>query len=157
MIGGIFSPEGRMRRRSYLLTILIINLLGTVLNAVIGGSTPGEAVIGFIVMMLILWPLYCAMSRRLHDADRTSTAALVALALAIGGSFFVQASQTVEAVQMRTLLTIGSVLIVSSGAVSLFILLARPTVGANRYGEDPRQPFIETPIDGPPPAAYDGV
>ncbi len=153
----LFSPEGRMRRRTYLLTIIAINVLGTLLNDFLGGSTPAEAVVGFAAMMILLWPLYCAMSRRLHDADRTSTMALVTLALAIAGSFFVQASQTVETEQMRTMLTIGALLIVSSGIISLFILLMMPTRGANRYGEDPRQPFIETPIDGPPPAAYDGA
>lgn len=157
MMGNPFSPEGRMRRRSYLMTLIVIDVIGTILNFTLRGSTPGEAVIGFAVMMLLLWPLYCSMSRRLHDADKTSSTALLALGLVIAGSFFLQTSPTLATQQMRAMQTIGSVLVIAGGVTSLFILLARPTRGANRYGEDPRQPFIETPIDGPPPAAYDGV
>ena len=158
MIGNPFSPEGRMRRRTYVLTLLVVNVLGLALNLRAGGSMPIDAVIGFAGMLILLWPMYCAMTKRLHDADRTSTTTLVSLGLAIAGSFFLQTAPTLSSEQLSLTRAIGSVLIMAGGAVALFVLVARPTSGPNRYGEDPREPdFVEIPVDGPPPSAYDGA
>lgn len=158
MITNPFTPNGRMRRLQYAGTILVANILGVMLREALSGTTPAEAVITFAGMMIILWPLYCSMSKRLHDADKPSIPALVALGLAIASSIFAQTGETLMTEQIHLADGLAALTALGAGLIALYILIAPPTRGPNRYGEDPRAPeFIETPIDGPPPSAYDGV
>lgn len=134
----ILSPHGRTRRTNYLLGLIAINLLGMFVRGRPGGSTPAEASFGFIVTAILLWPLYCMMTRRLHDADRTSIQAILTLCCAVIAAFFAGVSDTLSVRNdlPSTISLFASLALVAS---SISMMVMRPTKGPNRYGDDPRR------------------
>lgn len=134
----ILSPHGRTRRTNYLLGLVAINLVGIAVRGQTTGSTPAEASVGFIVTAIMMWPLYCLMTRRLHDADRTSIQAILTLCCAVIAAFFAGVSGTL-AVRSDLPATISLFASLALAASSISMMVMRPTRGPNRYGDDPRR------------------
>ena len=134
-----FSPHGRTRRLNYALGLVVINVVGISARGLVTGTTPAEAAFGFVVTAFLLWPLYCLMTRRLHDADRTSIQAILTLSCALVATFFAGLSGTLSAPNGAAQIIAGAAALMLV-ASSLIMMTMPPTRGANRYGPDPRRP-----------------
>jgi uncharacterized membrane protein YhaH (DUF805 family) len=142
-VRNILSPHGRTRRTNYIIGLIGINVVGVAIRGVVAGSTPGEASMGFVVTALLLWPLYCLMTRRLHDADRTSIQAILTLCCAVVAAFFAGVSGTLAVKNdLPTTISLFASLALVLSSVSMMVMT--PTRGANRYGDDPRKPTTDS-------------
>lgn len=130
-----FSPAGRMRRTSYVVTLAVLNLAMVGTSALLAEPMPGVGAIRGAMMLGLSWLLYCSMSRRLHDAGRKSTFAAVLLGCVALGSIMISIGMREDVLRSVML---GRGCIVIGAIIGLYILVAPPTKGPNAYGIDPR-------------------
>jgi uncharacterized membrane protein YhaH (DUF805 family) len=129
------TPEGRMRRANYALSLLVLNLAMVGAGAILPDQNPESATVRLVMTLALSWLLYCVMARRLHDAGRSQTLAAILLGLVAVGNLLMghpldpSSAQSIQA---------GRALVVVATAIGLYVLVAPPKRGANRYGQDPR-------------------
>lgn len=124
------TPHGRMRRTEYAATLAVLNFAMLGASSFRPGPDPLSTLVRAALILPLAWLLYCAMSRRLHDAGRDGlVAALVLGAVVVGDRL-----SGIDAVPAAT----GPCCLAAAASLGLFILLAPPTASASRYGPDPR-------------------
>lgn len=135
-----FTPTGRMRRTSYAVTLAVINLAMVGTASLLSEPTPGIGATRGLMMLALSWLLYCAMSRRLHDAGSKSTLAAILLGSVAFGSVLMAVGVRED---MQSLLLAGRGAILVGAMIGLYVLIAPPSRNANRYGRNPRITKIE--------------
>ncbi|WP_367198843.1 DUF805 domain-containing protein [Amorphus sp. 3PC139-8] len=104
--------SGRLMRKDYwlyILTYFIIMVVANIIDGLIGYGYDGDGLIAGLVALIHFLPSLAAGFRRLHDIDRTAWWYLIILIPVIGW------------------------------LVILFFHIQPGTVGANRFGQDPRE------------------
>lgn len=160
----LLSPRARMGRRDYLIGLVAIVILATVFNFVLGllGNSVWAFLISLPFPFLVLHMTYCVYGKRLHDIGRSFwpvtglIVGLIAIAIAVmmtfgGSEYFTEFSQysrdnppplevqeTLQAEYEATLAgglgwLYGSMCGLI-GVFSLWLALAKPDQGENRYG-----------------------
>ncbi len=133
----LFSFNGRLNRRPYIVAALAIGIPNTILQCIV------PIYVGLPLQILLFWPLLALGTKRAHDRDH-GTAWIVCM-LGLPGVFgilleiAVAASGTIGALDLPTLNLVVAVdlliaLPVLWASVEFFFL--HGTRGANRYGAD---------------------
>jgi len=141
MISLLLSPQGRISCTQFFSFIAIAMLIMVVIGFGLG-TVP--AINGPIVLsvcwVLLLWPLACALIRRLHDTGRSAIwlwllapqVAMALISLALGG--FMPAF----ILWMMTVLGVAANIL--CWGLILFLALKPGEDGDNAYGPDPHRP-----------------
>lgn len=124
------TPVGRMRRIDYATALAVLNLSMIGAAAFSPGADASSTAVRSVLLLPLAWLFYCAMSRRLHDAGRSRTLAVLILAAVVVGDRLHGATAPVAA--------IGTVALVTASLAGLYVLIAPPSPDAARYGTDPR-------------------
>ena len=124
------TPHGRMRRTEYAATLVVLNFAILGASSFLPGPDVPSAIVRAGLILPLAWLLYCAMSRRLHDAGRGRLAAGLVLAGVVVGDRLIGMDGR-EA-------SVGSCVLVASSLLGLVVLIAPPTASAVRFGPDPR-------------------
>lgn len=138
MIGFLFSPAGRISCTQFFSAIALIMLTMLVIGFGLGTMPSLDApLILSGLWILLVWPLACALIKRLHDTGRSATwlwlfapqVAMAVASLAVGGFMpgFVLWIMNILGILSNTL------------CWGLILLLAVRTgdAGDNAYGPDP--------------------
>jgi uncharacterized membrane protein YhaH (DUF805 family) len=160
----LFSPRGRMGRRDYLIGLAGIAVFSVVFNFVLArmGNSVWAFLISLPFPFIVLHMTYCVYGKRLHDLGRSFWAvtamitALIAIAIAImmsfgGAEYFAAFAEydrkkpptpevssalkaTYEAELAKGLPLMNGLMLGVIGTFSLWLALAKPQSGENRYG-----------------------
>lgn len=107
-----FSSKGRMNRQIYLFSTTILNVIGLCLTLLL--SQP----LYFIISFIIVYPLFCIISKRFHDLDKNN-----------------QWSYSYMFIFLTSLLVpIASILLIP---MNIYLLFFRGIKNKNIYGENP--------------------
>ena len=87
----LFSPRGRIGRREYLITAVVLSLFLTVALGLLAGMSGNVfgAMLGGILSLNAAFALTCATIKRLHDIDSTGWPAIIGVIPVIGWVFIV--------------------------------------------------------------------
>lgn len=113
------SAEGRLGRRGFLVSALVLLAVAVVYDAVSAG--PLQWITGWLVWPLLVWIGACLLARRLHDRGRNGWIAAVILAALVA-----------VWPQPSGFLDFPFVIVLIWAAVELGVLNGEP--GVNRYG-----------------------
>lgn len=132
-----FTTYGRTTRTRYIAAIIGLFLLWILMRSAVTVYAPSEAFVRIVLSIAILWPGYCITVMRLHDTDRTSIFAIVAMTFAVLGILFEATDETLAFDE-----SLSDALVAITALITLFCIgiaaILPPTRGANRYGSDPR-------------------
>lgn len=164
----LFSPRGRMGRRDYAIGLVGIAVLSVIFNFALArmGNSVWAFLISLPFPFIVLHMTYCVYGKRLHDLGRSfwAVTAMITLLLVIalsimmsfgGAEYFAgfaeydskrppseAASQalkaTYEAELAKGLPLMNGLMLGVIGAFSLWLGLAKPQSGENRYGPETR-------------------
>lgn len=138
MIGFLFSPTGRISCTQFFSAIALIMLTMLVIGFGLGTmpSVNGPLILSGLWILLV-WPLACALIKRLHDTGRSATwlwlfapqVAMAIASLAVGGFMpgFVLWIMNILGILSNTL----------CWGLILFLAVRTGDVGDNAYGPDP--------------------
>lgn len=135
------SFEGRINRKPFWLSILILVVamivLVVIIGSIVGFTSKAYNWVGFILQLLVLYPSLALMIKRLHDRDRPDYFAYIMIApsIVIG---LLQALGIMDPAQGMSAL--GYLLYLIYMVVGIWALVEfcmRGTVGPNQYGPDP--------------------
>lgn len=146
------SFEGRISRRTFWFGILVFLAVGLGLSLLVlpvsRGAGPMLRIVGFLISLVLLYPLAALLVKRLHDRDTAATPWAYIHLAAIAVSGFVNAfkigfvtrqigSFAVETPGAAAYAVLAACMLVNLG---MFIMLGffRGTPGPNRYGPSPR-------------------
>ncbi len=113
------GAEGRLGRRGFLVSALVLLAVAVVYDAVSAG--PLQWITGWLVWPLLVWVGACLLARRLHDRGRNGWIAAVILAALVA-----------VWPQPSGFLDFPFVVVLIWAAVELGVLTGEP--GVNRYG-----------------------
>ncbi len=140
-----FSMEGRIGRGTYWIGIVCIAVVsfvaGLILWRVFGEGlilSGGGRFAQFVVVMALLYPVYCVMAKRFQDRNESRSLALVGIVVtavkAVLDLFHVTGDPWVPN-------ALDTVFLVIQVGVGLWYFVAlgclRGTIGDNNYGHDP--------------------
>lgn len=141
MIGFLFSPTGRISCTQFFSAIALIMLTMLVIGFGLGTMPALDAPLILSGLWIVLvWPLACALIKRLHDTGRSAAwlwlfapqAAIAIASLAVGGFMpgFVLWIMNILGILSNTL----------CWGLILFLAVRTGDVGDNAYGPDPHDP-----------------
>jgi len=116
------SAEGRLGRRGFLVSALVLLAVAVVYDAVSAG--PLQWITGWLVWPLLVWIGACLLARRLHDRGHNGWIAAVILAAVVG-----------VWPQPTGFPDFPLVLVLVWAAIELGLMVREP--GVNRYGPPP--------------------
>jgi uncharacterized membrane protein YhaH (DUF805 family) len=116
------SAEGRLGRRGFLVSALVLLAVAVVYDAVSSGAL--QWITGWLVWPLLVWIGACLLARRLHDRGHNGWIAAVILAAVVG-----------VWPQPTGFLDFPLVLVLVWAAIELGLMVGEP--GVNRYGPPP--------------------
>lgn len=116
------SAEGRLGRRGFLVSALVLLAVAVLYDAVSAG--PLQWITGWLAWPLLVWIGACLLARRLHDRGRNGWIAAVILAALVA-----------VWPQPSGFLDFPFVVVLVWAAVELGVLTGEP--GVNRYGPPP--------------------
>ena len=172
MFGFLFSPQGRVSRKSiwlFALALFGVQLAATVVDIASGMGTPGSpGPLAAVLALFFLWPSIAISIKRFHDRDMSGWWVLLPLGVLIGGLVLLMAlglggvlasfsaaslddpPAASGAMVGAGLLYLLVYLLVVAG-VALFqivqLYFLPGTSGPNRFGGDPRTPPFSSDID----------
>lgn len=116
------SAEGRLGRRGFLVSALVLLAVAVIYDAVSSGAL--QWITGWLVWPLLVWFGACLLARRLHDRGHNGWIAAVILAAVVG-----------VWPQPTGFLDFPLVLVLVWAAIELGLMVGEP--GVNRYGPPP--------------------
>ena len=116
------SAEGRLGRRGFLVSALVLLAVAVIYDAVSSGAL--QWITGWLVWPLLVWIGACLLARRLHDRGHNGWIAAVILAAVVG-----------VWPQPTGFLDFPLVLVLVWAAIELGLMVGEP--GVNRYGPPP--------------------
>lgn len=120
----------------YTLLLIVVSIIGTILDA-----TLNTFAVGALITFGLLIPNLAVSVRRLHDIDRTGWWIIAPLVLGIVVGFFAFAgfaSISSGSGVMSAGLLVAALGLIVMVVVSLVWFCSDGTVGANRFGPDPK-------------------
>lgn len=138
------SSAGRINRKPFWMGILVMIGIAIVLvfllMAVLGATGRASKIAIFILQLLLLYPSFNLMVKRLHDRDRPDYFAYIMLAPALINGLTDVLGITGNPLNMGPLDYLLGIVQLGIGIWSLVELgCLRGTVGPNQYGPDPLQ------------------
>ena len=133
------NQEGRLNRWRYFKRIFVLAVVGFVLSVVIGmvflkeGELINSAVsiASTVVGLILLYPHYCLILRRMKDLDKPLWLAKLGVGLSgVSMIFF-----NYDPAMAKSAL--GMLLALVGGILGLYFLFFKGTKGDNQYGPDP--------------------
>ena len=150
----LFSFDGRLNRRAYLVAALALGLPNAILSRL------GPAGPGLLVQIVLFWPLLALATKRAHDRGHGTGWVVYMVALPGVFGFLLQFAVAMEALfgtpDASTLaLVITFDLLIAAPVLwaSVELLFLRGVRGANRYGPDPLAGFSPPAAPAPRPPA----
>ncbi|NOT39405.1 MAG: DUF805 domain-containing protein [Alphaproteobacteria bacterium] len=163
MFGFLFSPYGRISRKTYWLNFLLpyiaITIVATILDFAIFEINPetGEPppVFQGILALIALWPSIATTTKRLHDRGMTgwwqAAQAAVIVALATAAYWYYTAKVAGAPIALPTEIAdqepslLADAVLIMGGAIIAWLFLyplinalfLRGQAGPNKYGDDP--------------------
>ena len=156
----LFSPYGRMSRKTYwlswLLPYLAVSIVAAILDFAMFPVDPKTdeppPVFQTVIGLILLWPSLAITTKRLHDRGMTGwwqvapAIAVVPIAVASYWYYTAKMNPGVQATNLAVLdPTVGAVLVIGVGSVVAWLVLyplmnalfLRGQPGSNKYGDDP--------------------
>ena len=142
LVENFLKRDGRLNRWRYFKRIMLLAFVEMIILIVISVASVnmiGELSPRGLVTMnvfFVIWqlPLYCLMTRRLHDIGRDEKLAQVCFAINTAlVIFFPQTNFSASAEQSPVEL----ILMLVGSAIGLYALFCPGTKGTNQYGDDP--------------------
>lgn len=143
-IFGAADFRGRSRRTELIYYWIATALVGSVCRFIVGTILPLTAsqVVGLLLDILISIPMFALFARRLHDQNLSGWWALmlpVVISHNIAKSFrFTRMMSSPDPFSIDTQLGIFTWVSIACALAVLSLFFLPGTVGANRFGEDPR-------------------
>ena len=142
LVENFFKRDGRLNRWRYFKRFLVLVLVEMIVITAISVATVnmiGElSPRGLVIMnvFLIIWqvPLYCLMTRRLHDIGRDEKLAQVCFAINAAMVMFFPEYNVNEPIDPSPVEMIISLV---AAVIGLYIMFCPGTHGYNQYGDDP--------------------
>jgi len=166
----LLSPSGRIGRRDFLIGLAVFFIVTSVFNLILKqlDRSTFSFLISLPFPFLVLHMMYCLYGRRLHDIGRSFwpltgmivTLILIAIVVMLtfgGADYFagfseydrnnpppaelaerLQAEYQVELAKGSGWLYGGMCSVI--GAFTLWLALAKPQIGSNQYGDQPKAP-----------------
>lgn len=140
-----FSMEGRIGRGAYWLGIIGIAVVsfvaGLILWHIFGAKlilSGGGRFVQFVVVMALLYPVYCVMAKRFQDRNESRSLALVGIGVTAAKAVLDLFHVTGDPWVPNALDTVFLVIQIGVG-LWYFVVLGclRGTIGDNHYGSDP--------------------
>lgn len=78
----LLTPTGRLPRSPFVVLVAICGMIFMVLQVRVGKSPATAWGIEIVLMLALMWCMYCLVSRRMHDLGKGSAVALVLLLVA---------------------------------------------------------------------------
>jgi uncharacterized membrane protein YhaH (DUF805 family) len=85
IVRALFSFQGRLNRAQYALVLLVAYIGPLIVLVTYGGSFRGDGgLIGFGLVVWMLWVLFAALSRRFHDIEQSGWMSLLVIVPVVG-------------------------------------------------------------------------
>ena len=132
----LLSPDGRISRLTYWLSMLSIIVTGALV-----GFVP---IIGPLLGLALLWPFACIGSKRMHDMGRSAwpIGALAVLSAFVGATTVIAGALAPSSAHLLSVVVLsgltaglGAVTALAGLVVMVWIGLAASDPETNRYGE----------------------
>lgn len=147
----LFSPYGRVSRKTYWLNFVLpylgVSLLAAIIDLAIGFKDPqsGEPVpvVGALAALFFLWPSLAVTTKRLHDRGWSgwwqAFPLLIVLPAAGAYAYMSGGGQQADASgAMQIILAVIALgMVVFMLYLTVMILFLRGQAGPNKYGDDP--------------------
>jgi uncharacterized membrane protein YhaH (DUF805 family) len=140
IVENFFRRDGRLNRLRYFKRILFVGIIGFALVSAIyalegdmlGRLSPMGDILFKVVCIVMLFPYFCLMSRRLHDMNKGDTLAYVYVALGVLAAILMDTTVLLAESSILQIIANGVQLV-----IAIYAFFCSGTKGDNDYGSDP--------------------